>query len=194
LARTAVAPLPAPPPEPTRGPHEFSTRNCVLCGGDLPGDKITCPKCGKQSVVALCDHTVGVHAWRTTRWNRSDGNHGRRSKDVVAVTVGDVTVFLGRFRDALSLRTEDGARLPLRRVRAVEPGAEIVERMTHVGQCYRCRLAFFLADCEILASGPPRILRVPVDAPTRQYMRPVPDPVRISAAYLALGQRDEDGP
>jgi hypothetical protein len=172
-----------------RSSREFATRNCVHCNGELTGDdgSVKCPSCGKRSEVALCQHGAPLPTWRITRWHESDVPHAKRRRDIVAVTVGDHTVYLGRFRDSLSLRAEDGARLPLQKVKAVEAGAEVIERMVHIGSCYRCACAFFLPDCEIKASGPPRILRANVEQPTRTYMRPVPDPVRLSAAYLALG-------
>lgn len=174
---------------PPRKPHEFATRNCVRCAGELNGESsVRCQHCHHESSVDLCEHVGRKPAWRVVRWHRAGitGN-GRRKRDIVAIALGDVTVFLGRFRDAVDLRGEDGTRLPLRKVRSIEVGAEVVERMTHVGMCYRCRTAFFLADCEITAEGPPRILRVPVSEPTRTYMRPMPDPVHMAAAYASLG-------
>lgn len=171
-----------------RSPHSFATRNCVLCGGDLPdaSEDCDCASCGKHSGVALCEHQHPRPAWRITRWH-PNGKGGARRKEVVAVTVGDVTVFLGRFRDVVELRSEDGSRLPIRRAKAIEPGAEILERLTAIGTCYRCNMAFFLPDGEVSSTGAPRILRVPFERPTRQYMKPEPDPARISAVYLALG-------
>jgi predicted RNA-binding Zn-ribbon protein involved in translation (DUF1610 family) len=177
-----------------RKASQFATRNCVHCGGELLGDdgSVLCPKCGKRSTVSLCEHGGPRPAWRITRWGESPGTGQHRPKDVVAVAVGDVTVFVGRFRDTLSLRAEDGTRLPLRRVHAIEPGCEIIERMTHIGSCYRCNVAFFLADCEVFSPGPPAILRAPLPAPTREYMRPTVDPVKLAASYLALGTRPEE--
>lgn len=186
---------PAPPAPPrVRRPEEFATRNCVHCSHDLSEDErlITCPKCGRRSEVAFCKHLTPEPSWRIIRWRKAESNHGRRDRDVVAVTVGDATVFLGRFRDALALRGEDGARLPLKAVHSVEPGAEIIERMTKLGTCYRCDVAFFLPDCEIQASGPPRVLRIPLPKPTREYQRPTPSPVHIHEAYLTLGTRQLD--
>lgn len=187
------SPVVAQPVRP-RSPHSFATRNCVHCGADLPDltDSVRCPSCRRDSTVTLCEHTHPRESWRITRWHRRpESPAARRAKDVVAVAVGDVTVFLGRFRDSIELRAEDGTRLPIQRVRAIEPGTEVVERMTHIGTCYRCHAAFFLPDCEVQSSGPPRVLRVPVDRPTRRYMRPEPEPSRISAAYLALGTQPQ---
>jgi hypothetical protein len=174
-----------------RAPYTFATRVCVHCGGELPAlDSelldVRCDSCGKHSTVTLCEHQHPRPAWRVVRWGRTEVT-GKRRRDVVAVAVGDVTVFLGRLRDMMELRTEDGSRLPVVRARAIEPGAEVLERLTAVGQCYRCSLAFFLPDGEIAAVGPPRVLRIPVDRPTRQYMKPEPEPSRIAAAYATLG-------
>jgi hypothetical protein len=189
----AAATKDLPAPAQRRSPHEFATRNCIRCGTELPGDdgSVSCPRCRRPSEIALCEHRKPEPAWRITRWAASRTNAPRAS-DVVAVTIGDHTVYLGRFRDALALRTEDGARLPLLKVRSVEPGSEIIERLTNLGTCWRCRTAFFLPDCEVQASGEPRILRAKLDAPTREYQRPMADPVAMSAAYLALGTRVDD--
>lgn len=177
-----------------RSQKEFATRNCIHCAGELQGDDgdVRCARCGRDSSLSVCPHGAPRPAWRITRWYENPTPHGKRRRDVVAVTVGDHTVYLGRFRDNLALRAEDGARLPLSRVHAIEPGSEIIERMVHVGSCYRCNVAFFLPDCEIKAPGPPRILRVPVEAATRQYMRPIPEPARMAACYLALGTRPQE--
>lgn len=187
-------------PVPRRSPREFATRNCIHCGGELAGDDgdraVRCGKCGKRSEIRLCPHGAPHPSWRITRWRESRDGEERRQQDVVAVAVGDETVYLGRFRDNLALRAEDGSRLPLSRVHAIEPGSEVIERMVKVGACYRCACAFFLPDCEINAVGPPRILRVAVDGATRAYIRPIPEPGRMAAAYLALGTqpREEDAP
>lgn len=168
-------------------PGEYAERVCIHCAAALKivGDSVTCAKCGKDSAVSICPHAAPRPAWRIVRWRgaRVLKRNEVVSGDVVAVTVGDHTVYLGRFRDALSLRAEDGARLPLRQVNAIEPGAEIIERMTHIGSCWRCAVAFFLPDCEIGSRGVPRILRVPVGAPTRQYVSPAPDPAIVVSTY-----------
>lgn len=183
-----------PPNGDGRRPHEFATRNCVHCAGELPegNEEVACPECKADSVVLLCDHTAPKPSWRITRWQAQRVPHAKRAKDVIAVAVGDVTVFIGRYRDVLSIRGEDGTRLPFQRVRSIEPGSEIIERLTHIGNCYRCAVAFFLPDCEITSRGVPRILRVPLDRPTRQYMKPTPDPARLSTAYLELGHHHEE--
>ena len=186
-----------PAPARRRSPQAFATRNCVRCGGELPGENesVSCVACGRQSVVTLCPHLAHRRAWRIVRWGEADPAESKRDRDIVAVTVGDVTVHLGRFRDLVELRSEDGVRLPYIRIRAIEPGTEIIERMTHLGTCYRCAVAFFLPDCEVTAKAMHRILRVNVDRPTRQYMKPLPDPIRLSAAYLEIGQNraEDDG-
>jgi hypothetical protein len=102
--------------------------------------------------------------------------------------VGDTTVVLGRFRDALSLRTEDGARLAVRGVRAIEPGTEVIERLTYIASCYRCRTAFFLPDFEVRAMGAPRLVHVPLARQTRQYMAPAPEPAHMAQAYATLAE------
>lgn len=208
-ARTAPSPKAPKPPKEPKAPkqakmngngapklederRDFAARTCVYCDATLPMPDLVgatrCAECRKNANLELCEHLARRTVFRITRFHAL----GAIRKSVVAVTVGDVTVHLGRFRDDLSLRAEDGSRLPLvANVRSIEPGSEIVERMTLLGTCYRCHVAFFLADCEIATDGPPRILRVHVDQPTRQYMRPTIDPVRVAAAYRTLGQRAE---
>lgn len=188
-AKTVVSsPVMAKPVRP-RSPHTFATRNCVHCGADLPdlSEDPFCQRCGAPSSIALCEHQQPRPSWRITRWHPVDKAQAKRRKDVVAVAVGDVTVFVGRFRDMMELRAEDGTRLPVYRARGIEPGAEILERLTALGTCWRCNVAFFLPDGEIATVGPPRILRVPVDRPTRQYMKPMAEPAHIAAAYYTLG-------
>lgn len=172
-------------PERARSHETFATRNCVNCNSELPehDDSVACRHCGKESRVELCPHLARKPSWRITRWEKTEVRHAKRHADVVAVTVGDVTVYQGRFRDSLELRAEDGTRLPFTHVRAIQPGSEIVERMTHLGGCWRCEVAFFLPDCEIHSSGPPIILKVPLSRPTRHYMKPHPDPAMVVTRY-----------
>jgi hypothetical protein len=166
---------------PRRPSVNAAARLCVHCAGVIEEPARRCPSCHKQSFVSLCEHRAPEPAYRISR----DG-------EVFAVTVGDTTVCLGRFRDTLSLRAEDGTRLQLQRVKAIQPGAEVIERMTMLGSCYRCRVAFFLPDFEIGARGAPRVLRVPIALQTRQYMAPFPEPANMAAAYLALGTQPRD--
>lgn len=134
-----------------------TTRDCIVCGARL--DKSGwCERCQLASAVKLCRHRAPVPAWRVV-----ERKQGRSPARVIALTVGDVSVFTDgsgaptriRERKIRQKLLGDG------RVAKVELGLDSFGAMALIAVCRQCDRAFFLPDVQ-RRNKPPRIASVPL--------------------------------
>lgn len=132
-----------------------TTRDCIICGARL--DKAGwCERCRSASAVKLCRHRAPVPAWRVV-----ERTHRRAPARVIALTVGEVSVWTdgsgaptrARERKIREKLLGDG------RVAKVELGLDSFGAMALIAVCRQCDRAFFLPDVQH-RNRPPRIASV----------------------------------
>jgi hypothetical protein len=133
-----------------------TTRDCIVCGARL--DKACwCSRCGHASAVRLCQHREPLLAWRVV-----ERTHKRAPARVIAVTVGEVSVFTDGSSVPTREREKDLRRkLGDGRIAKMELGMDSFGAMALIGICQQCDAAFFLPDVQT-GRKPPRIARVPL--------------------------------